>query len=185
MTVETLAFIFGALLILIGILGGGFEAKEIKIPKIAGIARLFSFIVGISFIGLGFSMPINGGLQNGTSDNSNQPVYFTIQDEIRAEDISNGYEGQTTVHIDGRSVGTITVNPSFPKSSITVSMQKKGRYKYVVETSAHLNNNENATIVNCIGDGEIDVDSGKAYQVEGRYDGNKCILWLNQILFAP
>ena len=50
MTLQTLSFILGALLLLTGILGGGFEVKEIKIPKIGGPARLIATIVGIAFI---------------------------------------------------------------------------------------------------------------------------------------
>ncbi len=189
MTIEIVAFIFGALLILIGILGGGFEAKEIKIPKIAGIARFFSFVVGISFILLGISIP-NSDEDNSKSEpviisnqkiESSQPIHFIIKDEMSKEEILDRYEGQTKVHIDGKLVGTITVNPSFPKSSIIVSMPK-GRYNYVVETSANLNENGSIININCIGDGQIDADSGKEYLITGRYDGNKCLLWLEQTL---
>lgn len=188
MTLEILAFIFGALLTLIGIIGGGFEAKEIRIPKIVGIARFFSLIVGLSFIWLGFNLPINDDSTGEPPVTLNQridserPVHFSIQDEMSAKDISDGYVGQSTVHINGRLVGTITVNPTFPKSSISVSMPNKGRYSYVVETKAYWYENGDVIRVYCIGDGQIDVDSGILYQITGRFDGHKCVLWLEQIL---
>jgi PAN domain len=52
MTLQTLSFIFGALLLLVGILGGGFEIKEVKIPLIATGGRVVSSIVGVVFITL-------------------------------------------------------------------------------------------------------------------------------------
>lgn len=59
---ETLTFIFGALLLLIGILGGGFEVKELKVPKVGWSIRLISVIVGAFFIAmsLGFNVTILG-----------------------------------------------------------------------------------------------------------------------------
>ena len=53
MNVEILSFILGALLLLIGIIGGGFEIKELKLPKVGGTTRLISIIVGSLFIALG------------------------------------------------------------------------------------------------------------------------------------
>lgn len=57
MTLETLSFILGGVLVLSGILGGGFEAKELKIPKISGWIRLVAVVAGLAFIGLGFKAP--------------------------------------------------------------------------------------------------------------------------------
>jgi len=57
MTLETLSFIFGAVLVLAGILGGGFEVKELRIPKISGMVRVFALLVGLAFIGLAFITP--------------------------------------------------------------------------------------------------------------------------------
>lgn len=45
MTPELLLFIFGALLILIGILGGGFDVKELKIPKVGAGVRICAILV--------------------------------------------------------------------------------------------------------------------------------------------
>jgi hypothetical protein len=47
------AFLFGALLFLIAILGGGFEVKEIKIPRVSLLGRSISTVVGGAFICLG------------------------------------------------------------------------------------------------------------------------------------
>lgn len=53
MTAQTVVFIFGGILILIGILGGGFEIKELKIPRISGGARILSLVGGVLLFGVG------------------------------------------------------------------------------------------------------------------------------------
>src|SRR5262245_55272776 len=53
MTITTTSFLIGAALIFIAILGGGIEAKEVKIPVLNFWARIFSFIFGCTLIGIG------------------------------------------------------------------------------------------------------------------------------------
>lgn len=50
MTVQALAFTFGALFILIALIGGGFEAKELHIPRVSTIGRIFSAAIGVVFL---------------------------------------------------------------------------------------------------------------------------------------
>lgn len=50
MALDTIAILFGGLLLLIGILGGGFEVRELKLPKVGGFVRVASFVVGMLFI---------------------------------------------------------------------------------------------------------------------------------------
>ena len=59
MTLQTLSFLFGALLLLVGIVGGGLEIKELKIPKIATWGRVVSSIVGLVFFGIAARPPID------------------------------------------------------------------------------------------------------------------------------
>ena len=49
-TVQVLLLIFGLLLLASGIVGGGFEIKEIKVPQLHGSARLVAAIVGLAFV---------------------------------------------------------------------------------------------------------------------------------------
>lgn len=55
MTLQTMSFIFGALLLAVGILGGGFEVKEIKVSNVTTSVRIVAGLIGIVFVGLGFS----------------------------------------------------------------------------------------------------------------------------------
>src|SRR5262245_16199617 len=54
MTLQTMSFIFGAILLAVGILGGGFEVKEIKVSNVTTSVRILAGIVGRVFVGLGF-----------------------------------------------------------------------------------------------------------------------------------
>ena len=50
MSIEIIGFIFGCLLLFIGVVGGGIEVKEIKVPKISNVMRVISVILGIVFL---------------------------------------------------------------------------------------------------------------------------------------
>jgi hypothetical protein len=54
MTPQSMSFIFGAILLAVAILGGGFEVKEIKVPNVSVGVRIIAGIVGLFFIVLGF-----------------------------------------------------------------------------------------------------------------------------------
>jgi hypothetical protein len=68
MTLETMAFILGALLIAAGVFGGGLEIKELKIPQIRGAARVTSVFVGVVFIALAIAINLKwiGSVQEKT-----------------------------------------------------------------------------------------------------------------------
>lgn len=53
MNLEILSFIIGGLLLLIGIVGGGIEIKELKIPKVKLFPRFSAFVIGLLFIIIG------------------------------------------------------------------------------------------------------------------------------------
>ncbi|MEG3925013.1 MULTISPECIES: hypothetical protein [unclassified Microcoleus] len=50
MTLKILTFILGSILLLIGIFGGGFQVKELKIPQIGKFSRFLATSLGIFFI---------------------------------------------------------------------------------------------------------------------------------------
>jgi hypothetical protein len=51
MTTETILIVLGALLTLIGILGGGFELKEAKFPRVGMVPRVLALLLGVALIG--------------------------------------------------------------------------------------------------------------------------------------
>jgi hypothetical protein len=58
MDLKTLTFILGSILLLIGIFGGGFQVKELKIPQIGKFSRFLATSLGIFFIVLSLGLDI-------------------------------------------------------------------------------------------------------------------------------
>ena len=56
MSLETMAFILGGILIAAGVFGGGLEVKELKLPQIGGIPRLVAVMAGIAFVALALAI---------------------------------------------------------------------------------------------------------------------------------
>ena len=52
MSLDTMSFILGGILVAAGIFGGGLEIKELKLPQIGTAARILAATVGAIFIGL-------------------------------------------------------------------------------------------------------------------------------------
>jgi hypothetical protein len=51
-SLETMSFILGGILVGAGLFGGGLELKELKLPQIGPIPRVLSAVVGAVFVGL-------------------------------------------------------------------------------------------------------------------------------------
>lgn len=56
MTIEAISFLIGGILIGTAIVGGGFEIKEIKMPRVGAGVRLVSLVVGSAFVMLGLGI---------------------------------------------------------------------------------------------------------------------------------
>ncbi len=57
MTPQNILAIAGSVALLVGLFGGGVKAKEIEVPKISTLARIFSSLVGIILIGIAIKLP--------------------------------------------------------------------------------------------------------------------------------
>lgn len=53
---DAIAFLAGVILIVAGLLGGGVELKEVKLPKVAGFVRVVAVVFGLGFIVLGLGL---------------------------------------------------------------------------------------------------------------------------------
>jgi hypothetical protein len=131
MTIELLAFVFGIVLLFIAIVGGGFELRELKVPRVGRVARIVSAMAGVIFLALGFSGSTVSEIAQAEETSaqtapapSPDPVHFTVRDELGELQITE----QVTVHIDGRKVGTLTVDTVHPSSEVAVTLPEAGRY---------------------------------------------------------
>jgi hypothetical protein len=61
MGIDAIAFGLGAILLLVGILGGGFELREFKVPPVGKALRLIATAIGLFFIlvGIGLHASVN------------------------------------------------------------------------------------------------------------------------------
>jgi hypothetical protein len=156
MSIEALRFVFGAVLLLTGIVGGGFEIKDLKIPKVGWVARVVATLCGLLFI---------VGAIEGRPPQSD-PVTFTVQDRLGESQISE----QVEVLIDGQSKGTLTVNQDYPKASLTVTVQHSGRYGYELRAVAYFEGDESEWVG--VGQGTIQVEPGKTFELEATMSGS-------------
>lgn len=173
MGIETVVFVFGGILLLIGILGGGFEVKELKIPKVTMVPRLLASIVGLVFIGVGISM-MGGETKPGSSagepavESQAEAIEFTIHDHIGENQVSE----QVTVIIDGKNVGNLTVNEHYPSSKLMVTVPQRGQHSYTIDARAVFKSGEELVEYAGVGQGMINVESQKSFDVQGSISGS-------------
>ena len=86
MQIEIASFVMGGLLILVAVVGGGFEVKELRIPKVSNFSRSIAGILGLLFVGLAIwfhRVPVESGTStSSTSTQVQQKVVSSDQDTI-------------------------------------------------------------------------------------------------------
>jgi hypothetical protein len=182
MNLEILSFILGGLLVIVGVIGGGFEIKEFKIPPVRWPTRLFAIVVGLFFVSLGLGIYDSSTKENSketsTEDSrSSSPIHFTIRDRLGDGQVSE----QVTVLINGRVVGTLTVDQYHPTSTITVTVPREGQYSYTVEATAVFEVNGELLRYMGAGQGMIDVGYTKDFELAGSFSGNTWLVTLMEI----
>ena len=105
---HILAFIIGGVLAVVGILGGGLEIKELKVPSINPVTRGLAVIVGLLFVGLG--------------------IYLDIMDKSKqSPDI--GKESTQTISTDNAKAESGVPLQKDDKKEIENTLKKYGRVK--------------------------------------------------------
>jgi hypothetical protein len=173
MTAETVMMILGGVLVLTGVLGGGFEVKEIKIPRIGIGSRLLSAAAGLGFLLWGAG--IASSTQLSATSGFRSPVTVTIRDSLGSNQISE----QVRVLIDGDEAGTLTVNEHYPQSTLTVTVPKEGQYSYILEARAVFVDDDGGMreLVGA-GQGAINIRAGKIFELSSTLTGDT---WLAHV----
>ena len=193
MNTHIALLLFGAVLMLTAIVGGGFEIHQLKIPKVERVPRILAGIGGAFFLILGVTIgdgrESRGGEQVPRLLASAQatgqiarPIQFIIFDELESDHILSGQSEQALIRIDGVPIGTLTVNEHFPKSELVVNVANEGQHSFAIEATAVLPINNRLAEVNCYGTGMINVASGDRFLFEARYDprGGPCLAWIER-----
>jgi hypothetical protein len=108
-------------------------------------------------------------------------VEFAIFDELSPELIAFGQSEQAGIKIDGRPIGTLTVNEHFPSATLNTAVQNEGQHSFAIEASAVISHAGQPVEVNCYGTGMLDVRQGSRFSFEARYDGTgPCVAWLEK-----
>lgn len=182
MNIQMAAFAFGGLLLLIGVVGGGFEVKELKVPKVGTGVRVLSVLIGVLFIGLGFgstpSDPQPGPSTVHADTAQDEPVDFVLTDQLGEYELSE----QVTILIDGKEVGNLTVNQEYPTSRLMVTVPKRGQHSYTADAVAVFNDQGNPVQHEGAGQGMIDVQQGKIYAVVGSTTGDTWLVSIQEQL---
>jgi hypothetical protein len=175
MTPEIISFVFGAFLILIGLLGGGFEVRELKIPKVGSGIRILTIVAGFIFISLGIGVQTNSSTSDKTDpDRTLSPINFMIYDDLGEKQVSE----QVSVSIDGQFVGDLTVNERDQRSRLTVTVPEEGKHSYYIESSAIFRSQGAEKEFSGVGEGMIYVKQGESFTASGNVTGDTWLVSL-------
>jgi hypothetical protein len=177
MSAETVMLILGGLLVLTGILGGGFEVKEIKIPRIGTGSRVLAAVAGIVFMswGVGLANSAHPSALTG----SETPVTVTIRDELGDGQVSE----QVRVLVNGDEAGTLTVNEHYPLSTLTVTVPREGQYSYILEARAVFANEDGSDMREIVGAGQgaINIRAGKTFELSSTMTGDTWLAHVQEV----
>jgi hypothetical protein len=70
MSIDVISFILGGALVAVGLLGGGIEVRELKIPPVGRTTRVLSFLGGLAFVGFAIFMSLRS--RNGVETHERQ-----------------------------------------------------------------------------------------------------------------
>lgn len=176
MSAETVMLILGGLLVLTGILGGGFEVKEIKIPRIGIGSRVLAAAAGIVFLTWGAGMASSPHSANLGPET---PVTVTIRDALGDGQVSE----QVRVLVNGDEAGTLTVNEHYPLSTLTVTVPKEGHYSYILEARAVFVDEDGGGMREIVGAGQgaINIRAGKTFELSSTLTGDTWLAHVQEV----
>jgi|SRR5882672_10288917 len=185
MSIEIASFVFGGILLFVGVLGGGFELKELKVPKVGTGVRVLAAILGLVFITAGFGSrsenspkPLDNSDKNLVHAGSlpEEPVEFTLVDDLGQGEVSE----QVTILVDGKDIGNLTVSQDYPHCKIRVTVPHSGQHSYTAEATTVFSGPQGQFRYDGAGQGMIDVQRGKTYSLRGSITGNTLFVSIEQ-----
>lgn len=169
MEIQTISFIVGVILIVVGIFGGGIEIKEIKIPRVGRFARTMSSLIGMLFIVLGLWA---GGVivpevlvTHDSGDNvDGNKIAITISSSLGRVGELREIQSNVRIFVQGRSVAELLLDENNPSQSASVELDMPGQYKYYFEGYTVWSDNPDNRVP-LDGSGVIDVKDGDAFEM--------------------
>jgi hypothetical protein len=180
MTVPAMLLLFGGVLLLIAILGGGFEIQQIKVPKVERAPRMIAAAGGMIFVLMGLNyndVPTTRDVQIQPASARDSITHFTLHDRLAEGQVS----AQTIVIIDGKRVGTLTINEHYPDAMIGVTVLSPGRYSYTLDSRIVFRQGEKLVEFQGSGQGLINVEPKKKFEPQYTLTGNTMLLVLAEV----
>lgn len=184
---DVILMLIGGVLVATGVIGGGFEVKELKMPKVGRLTRFFAICSGATLILIGLVAAIDESpvlddpqpvaTQAPASEPAPpSPVEFVLLDELGSDQVSE----QVTVVIDGKVVGTLKVDVDFPSDEMTLIAPEEGNYTYHLEAEANFYDPATNTIypVSGVGQGTVYVSEGAVFRLAGSMSGQTWVVTL-------
>jgi hypothetical protein len=151
-TPALLLFAVGGLLLVTGVLGGGFELREVKIPQVGRLARVLATGAGIFCILIGLSMAVEPAV-------AGRPR-FQVRDQLADYQV---YEVASIV-IDGRALPDLTVTESARQMVVDGTVDAPGRHDYTITISTiETDDAGNQSQVESSGQGTIQIADGSSF----------------------
>jgi hypothetical protein len=175
-SVHSLTFLLGCVLIVVAIIGGGFEITQIRIPKVGFIARIMAAIFGsiLLLVSMGnpeFFSSMNGNSSRDRSPATTQPMQQSAQENqyrsvITIYNYLNDpqiYEN-VSVTMSGSQVGNLLVDRNRRVASIVVRLEGRVHY-YSLGGTSTIQTRAGASTRIVIGSGTMDFSVGQEYFV--------------------
>jgi hypothetical protein len=190
-SVHSLTFLLGCVLIVVAIIGGGFEITQIRIPKVGFIARTMAAIFGSILLLVSMGNPeFFSGMNDASSSrrgstSSGGEINLSPKPEIQEafyitiynEAVGNQIFERINVDLSGQGVGQLVSDRNRPLSSTYVKLI--GRYhNYRISgiSIIQVGSRQHTRIVS----GEGVIDARESSQFELFVDGE----WENQIIVS-
>ncbi len=179
---DVLVIGFGALLLFTGILGGGFEIKDLKISKVPAVPRIMAGAAGgvIMFLGIGMwaaSQPGQNSNFNASAVSAPSPtpaptsadVSYKVSDTLT----EGGMTEQVVVTIDGHPT-TLNVSLDYPTQETDLT-SRRGLSSYTIDSRTNF---PDGTTLSLSGQGTVEVAEARIYDVEIHGSGDQYSLVL-------
>ena len=177
MTPELFAIGGGVVLLILAALGGGIEAKEVKVPQISSGSRALCAIAGIALVSTGVYLKAAPTTPSAavavTRPSSPEPtatnqVRFTIADRLGDNQLYEIIE----VFIEGKKVGALEISRANPVAVLEITLPTPNDYQYRLSGKLREQKGENDEVYLLTGSGTIQASKGNAYYVEVRSKEN-------------
>jgi len=159
---QFLTFFLIVLLLLTGLLGGGFGIREFKLPKATTGVRISAILAGLIL------------WLSGVIFQQSRRADFSLTNSLTR----GATREEIVLTLEGEKVGSIVSSSGNPSSVGKFTVPKAGIYRYSIELSGFYNNNGQEAPFYGQGNGTIDVETGDIFEIQADSSNNQLTLIL-------